>query len=196
VSLQASDEEIIMPLQAIRGKHKVTLPAEALRNSEKQELEHQVAKDLKGHMAVLLASLVLPTLHFASCGITSLSSWSRSSWQLGDLIHVAWFLELLAVSLLGLRAVVRHGALKHWAGVVWSDLVQKVGIVSLPISWGLAFLYFDAILQPQVAAAQQDIVMVVFILFWALSLTLNLASNFLGLSHEDCDDMDCLDQFM
>jgi len=171
------------PILAIR-RHKVTLPAEAVSpsKSEKQNVidGSEEPQDLKSRMAVLLASLVLPALHFASCSLTSLSPWTRlglhgPSLQHGDLVHMAWFIELLAVSLIGVRFILQHGlSLKLWTWVAWGGLCQSVSIVSFPISWSLVCLYFQAVLEPQMAPFQEDIALVVLILPWALTLTINL----------------------
>eukprot|EP00931_Biecheleriopsis_adriatica_P061801 TRINITY_DN37178_c0_g1_i1.p1 TRINITY_DN37178_c0_g1~~TRINITY_DN37178_c0_g1_i1.p1 ORF type:complete len:231 (+),score=37.26 TRINITY_DN37178_c0_g1_i1:37-693(+) len=158
-------------------------------------------------LAVLATSLLLPTLHFVPSSLSGLSqglTWKAlaSGLQMqgcNSYLHCAWCCELVVVVGVALWTAYCHGPSKSWTQAVWDGLLARLGLLSLPLSWIIVWLYFDRLLSKRYMHAScqstygypQDVAMATLTMAWCAFLTIVDVITITGVVEDlDEDDME------
>jgi hypothetical protein len=127
------------------------------------------------HAVVILISLALSACHFAVDGIVikfGQEHWSLSLlWSSLSAFHFAWLSQAIVTSLAFALTARLHGQVKSWTADAWFGLIMRFAIMSVPVSWALAYLYCRPVLFMTRCLEGYDYAMALMTLGWTVTLT-------------------------
>eukprot|EP00930_Biecheleria_cincta_P098723 TRINITY_DN90374_c0_g1_i1.p1 TRINITY_DN90374_c0_g1~~TRINITY_DN90374_c0_g1_i1.p1 ORF type:complete len:250 (-),score=32.64 TRINITY_DN90374_c0_g1_i1:123-806(-) len=132
------------------------------------------------HAAVLLISLGLPACYFACDGTWTELAWSKFGqggwglsllWSSFSAFHFAWLSQAIVTSIAVALTARLHGRVQSWGVDAWLGLLMRFAIMSVPVSWLLAYLYSRPVLFTVRYLETYDYAMALMTLGWTSILT-------------------------
>eukprot|EP00931_Biecheleriopsis_adriatica_P103156 TRINITY_DN7802_c0_g2_i3.p1 TRINITY_DN7802_c0_g2~~TRINITY_DN7802_c0_g2_i3.p1 ORF type:complete len:210 (+),score=20.54 TRINITY_DN7802_c0_g2_i3:118-747(+) len=161
-------------------------PAKAAAQCEgaelpKADIPGPSAAAYRWHAVVVLVAFALAACHFARDELTWLTSeqglWDfRRVWSSKRAAYyLAWLCQASVAGLAFGRTAYVHGRVKSWSPDAFMEMIACFGLMSLPVSWVLAYLYCrPAVFYQETLrnGESPDAVMAILSLLWAWILTL------------------------